>query len=1411
MFTLVGCDGYLVNGFRMALDTFSVPGQTRILFWSGESGGNVGLSYNPNFTGGVWHHCAVTYDGSNAKMYVDGELVASQANAIINMGTEHVRIGGGIGGKGALFGEMDEIRVYKSALSLEQVRRIISDDKLTLHLQFDEDNGSVTADSSGSGNHGLFPSSGGVQRGTGFHWNGVTGTGASGASGVTVDNTFHKVLPWDSIFTLSLWVKVGATTAGERYALVSSVVPGHSSFSLSVDHAQNGSGRRFRLFTTNASSSSVLLRSTADLIVGRWYHLAVTYDGSANSLHVDGETDGDPTYATMDLGAGDIEIAGGAAMGGNSYLGSVDEVRVHRAALPIDDIRSIYKEDALVLNWKFESEIDPYIDYSGAGNDGVPNGSTLPWTPSGFFGGAIFNVSEPYIYGWITALNAQQEVLPIAQGPFSLTMWIKPGEMNPNNAYAIAQNEAYLERGFRLAIGSYAYWPPRSFRFWSTESGGNVALHSYELETGQWYHLAAVYDGAKASMYVNGELVDDQTGAIINNGSEHLHFGLIGGLSAFTGTLDEVRIYQRALDAAEVAALVTRDLTFDSDFDALPDYWERLWFGADVNPAGDSDGDGITDLQEFQLGTSPTIADSDGDGMPDGFELQHGFQPLSAGDGGADADGDGVSNSSEYADGTNPASRDTDGDGLEDGHEQELGTDPTEVDTDGDDSDDVTDLYPTDPRRSRDVPSISYPAINVTEDFDHPVQKIALSRSGNSLGFLAEDEASYIGGSWNAGSRMLEYYAKDEVKNITGVDASGKLAGNIEVYENEMLVSYAFHGKYQGGISKTKGSSQFITAGGEVVIGIEADYEESHLGAFRHLARNFVESGARYPSASYADLYYWWSNGRFDDIFLLSYSGNMKYAVFRPPGDSIPFPENGVWLEPPLLPAATGFHHGGTWAPKTNPNLSVLCVADNGYIGGKIGASFVYGHYSAPRPILEAIPEQYRQQIQFTGIRDISANGMLLASGKVLEGPEGVWVDRTIIIKPGGEVISGELMEGTPSPSKISDTLVLASITGEDAHVLLPVDVDVIHPAKGELSDNQEDVGDGGYVSVRRMVDGEDVTPVTKLVVRAVRGAQSNWKTRLKFSPGDRYKIYSDAERTQEVTSEQTVFDATQDTTLYFQGLKKSTSRGGEEIKMQINVGSNPWSDGDSLKCTVVQSEFQIQVKAFIPYAWTEAEAGTPLMGGKVAKGDNLDGSRGFKNLYSDRQNNYNQASFRLMQKVTLTPYEELHPQGDRQNERKAEAAFLSEHYSKAASVAASEQSQTYGYIPLTGSSTDSGEAEINLEEYKDLRRQNKESKVVIRVKGEDGALPWWTLDFPHDIEWHLHLKVRVKDDPLMPAVEVNGKHDRYPAYEVIIINSQGQFEDVHRHSPLATDHPGTTSLDDDNAVDVKKEVIVND
>ena len=76
---------------------------------------------------------------------------------------------------------------------------------------------------------------------------------------------------------------------------------------------------------------------------------------------------------------------------------------------------------------------------------------------------------------------------------------------------------------------------------------------------GQWYHIAATYDGASAKIYINGVLDNSRLASgDVSDSTGNLHIGYIfrHGVDCkpIDGTIDEIAIYNRALSSEEIKA-----------------------------------------------------------------------------------------------------------------------------------------------------------------------------------------------------------------------------------------------------------------------------------------------------------------------------------------------------------------------------------------------------------------------------------------------------------------------------------------------------------------------------------------------------------------------------------------------------------------------------------------------------------------------------------------------------------------------------------------------------------------------------------------------------------------------------------------------------------------------------------------
>ena len=183
-------------------------------------------------------------------------------------------------------------------------------------------------------------------------------------------------------------------------------------------------------------------------------------------------------------------------------------------------------------------------DATGGGKIGTLSGAT--WTTSGKFGSAL---SFDGVNDWVTVADAA--ALDLTSG-MTIEAWVYPAALGAWRTVALKESSA------GLAYGLYANDNAPARPSGQVNLGGpdRVVQGNGPLPLNTWSHIALTYGGGNLRLFVNGVQVGTkaQTGNILTTASPLR----IGGNSVwgeyFSGRIDELRIYNRALTAAEILA-----------------------------------------------------------------------------------------------------------------------------------------------------------------------------------------------------------------------------------------------------------------------------------------------------------------------------------------------------------------------------------------------------------------------------------------------------------------------------------------------------------------------------------------------------------------------------------------------------------------------------------------------------------------------------------------------------------------------------------------------------------------------------------------------------------------------------------------------------------------------------------------
>ena len=558
---------------------------------------NIGTSgwfaHNINFSANQWYHLVITFSNGNPfKIYVNGNIAYTGGNSSLNAQLVDNNLGAGNGtGVHNVNGNIDQLRIFSKELSATEVSTLYAETACVYTSTTDE----VLFPSSASSNmFAYYKLDGSGEDESSNNHDGTEGSsmaysfGRFGTAGsfdgsnnavITIPDS-NKFSPAVNDFSVSFWFNVSNTSTNRLIAKGSNpyeweiwVSNGQPVY---VGYASGGAGHGVLYGGSNPGIY-------AD---GNWHHIVVTHDyGTKMEMFVDNASIGSLTTFT---GYGMSNTTSTVTIGkrgdqSTSMIGMLDQIRFYDKILTTDEIEELYNEKQAYIT---KNASDPFGDNSEVAfyefennandstgsNDGTPESIFVTYTS----GVGLFGTYALYGRGQGGITNTSLGTAFRGQTTLSLSAWFN------------GQNTTYRQTIFSFSDtndGSTDLWigivaGNNTLGFRNVNNGSNNlqvnATGGSNVMDGKWHHVVFTADSGGTHIYVDGvELTgfaysfgNSSTNIVMPNDLNQFNIGVNEDSTGFEwewndnhhisghdGYLDQIRVFNRALDGDEVFQL----------------------------------------------------------------------------------------------------------------------------------------------------------------------------------------------------------------------------------------------------------------------------------------------------------------------------------------------------------------------------------------------------------------------------------------------------------------------------------------------------------------------------------------------------------------------------------------------------------------------------------------------------------------------------------------------------------------------------------------------------------------------------------------------------------------------------------------------------------------------------------------
>ena len=506
-------------------------------------GANGVISFAPNHVEPLthipfqWYHYVFSYDGTTSKIYRDGVLVGTSTIPVNTLNNNNLfRLGLSETGATGLFnGIIDDLEIYNRALTNQEAASLFTPLPPIHHFTFDgtasNQNNTVSFDTQdptisyttnrfGVANKALL----------------IQGSGTT----ATINNLRYGNGPR----SVAMWVKVDAFSSnGFNYLF-------------NYGNGNTSYGAYLNATTVNKFIPNHAVATPHNL--GVWYHYVFTHDGGRSRIYKNGVLIGALSQTNNTVNNNSIfrlgltETGGTNSTAGGAFRGCVDDLMIYDRTLSADEVFKLYGNTPATpaVQWNFNSNTNAD---GGLYSFSTPSGTGLLTDRFGNANSALYLNNSGSVATGVTPL-------PTGNNPRTISFWFKRSQSDLQDLFVYGNSGSQSCFGLYVtASGSFVNYHTQNNSTYVAMSGSG----NEPIAPDTWHHITVVYTQDSSMIYRNGSSIGRFAfNSTLTTTGTNLLLGkvLTTSQNPFQGTIDEIKVYNGALSALEIANQYTMAL-----------------------------------------------------------------------------------------------------------------------------------------------------------------------------------------------------------------------------------------------------------------------------------------------------------------------------------------------------------------------------------------------------------------------------------------------------------------------------------------------------------------------------------------------------------------------------------------------------------------------------------------------------------------------------------------------------------------------------------------------------------------------------------------------------------------------------------------------------------------------------------